>query len=69
MVKCSLLRKSLRHSGRVQYPKSDLVHEGEVVWTSWRLANPLDDSFDYRQDTVPAFVSGSAEITRDVESL
>jgi len=69
MVKYSLLRKSLRHSGRVQCPKSDLVHEDEVVWTSWRLANALDDYFDYRQDTVPVFVSGSAEITRDVESL
>ena len=72
MVKYSLLRKSLRHSGRVQYPKSDLFHEDEVVWTSWRLcirANALDDYFDYRQDTVPGFVSGSAEITQDVESL
>jgi len=67
MVKCSLLRKSLRHSGRVQCPKSDLVHE--VVWTSWRFANALDDYFDYRQDTVPVFVSGPAEMTRDAESL
>lgn len=69
MVKCSLLHKSLRHSGRVQYPKSDWIHEDEVLWTSWRPANALDDYFDHQQDTVPVFVSGSAEIIQYVESL